>query len=403
MSAPEETANPAAADAAGTPPVEPGSPGLKQRKSKKDGDGKEKKSRKDSDSKKSRKKSEQKAEALRYANMPPAIHRGYVCDKCNMTPILGIRYTKKRDNYDLCETCFEKSIDDEKKKKFIANYRPEGYDPVEVKHPFMGWDGWPPLWVVIVFFILFAIVQVAFMYLFFQFWTSGPEDETEKYFNCSYAQEVRPAPGEFSSARAARRPCFAPPSFVRARGRVHPLAPAASPPRRPSPLDLCVQEIDVCMKGAWEKNLTRENHEEKDGEEEDTFRCPIGCQGKLDHAYGICDRFFSGEKNWTEKGGLLGANVSEYGCSRGFASQIVPVVRLLLPSSCIQLPRLESARAGEGGRCPNVGADSRATADAGDGGVCFGKRLFCLAIRVALLLVGRGGGHGWMSLSPCAP
>ena len=155
------------------------------------------KSSKDPDSPKlkkrvSRKKSGEKADrkAAMYANLPPAIHRGFSCDKCGMMPIIGIRYNKKKDNYDLCETCFSKCTD-EKKKKFSAKYRPEGYDPIEVKNPFMGWSGWPPLWVVIVFFIMFCVTQLAFIYLFHMFWTSGPEDETEKYFNCSHAQIVR--------------------------------------------------------------------------------------------------------------------------------------------------------------------------------------------------------------------
>ena len=85
------------------------------------------------------------------------------------------------------------------------------------------------------------------------------------------------------------------------------------------------------MKNAYEKELTRDNFE---GDVEVDFRCPIGCQSKLDHAYGICDRFFSGEANWTEKGAALAANVSEYGCSNGLTNQIAPfVVRLLPPAA----------------------------------------------------------------------
>eukprot|EP01051_Picozoa_sp_SAG22_P000357 SAG22_NODE_8_length_37215_cov_120.960351_25_plen_285_part_00 len=34
-------------------------------------------------------------------------HPGYQCDKCEVEPIVGVRYTLESDDYDLCQSCFD--------------------------------------------------------------------------------------------------------------------------------------------------------------------------------------------------------------------------------------------------------------------------------------------------------
>ena len=41
------------------------------------------------------------------------VHEGTSCSECEVTPIIGIRYTcSKRENYDLCENCESKMTKD---------------------------------------------------------------------------------------------------------------------------------------------------------------------------------------------------------------------------------------------------------------------------------------------------
>ena len=39
---------------------------------------------------------------------PPAVHHGVTCDRSGMTPIIGNRYKKRDENYDLCESEYQK-------------------------------------------------------------------------------------------------------------------------------------------------------------------------------------------------------------------------------------------------------------------------------------------------------
>jgi hypothetical protein len=108
MSSPDEEANPEvvdnpAADAAdAAAPVDDSAEsdlttGLKQRKSRTDS-GEKKVSRK-----KSGERKKDKDDFVLDPNAPQSIHRGFSCDKCAMQPILGTRWQKRKDNYDLCE------------------------------------------------------------------------------------------------------------------------------------------------------------------------------------------------------------------------------------------------------------------------------------------------------------
>eukprot|EP01052_Picozoa_sp_SAG31_P044551 SAG31_NODE_7809_length_1592_cov_0.941728_3_plen_270_part_00 len=47
-------------------------------------------------------------------------HIGFGCDGCGKSPIIGCRYTKNNQNYDLCSVCFGKLDMDAEKAKFTA-------------------------------------------------------------------------------------------------------------------------------------------------------------------------------------------------------------------------------------------------------------------------------------------
>jgi hypothetical protein len=47
-------------------------------------------------------------EKMESMNGPPAVHHGVTCDKSGMTPIIGNRYKKRNENYDLCESEYQK-------------------------------------------------------------------------------------------------------------------------------------------------------------------------------------------------------------------------------------------------------------------------------------------------------
>eukprot|EP01051_Picozoa_sp_SAG22_P005801 SAG22_NODE_358_length_11759_cov_39.384563_1_plen_184_part_10 len=55
-----------------------------------------------------------------------AKHVGFGCDGCGKNPIIGCRYTKAGQNYDLCSKCFGKLDKDAEKAKFTAVEAPAG-------------------------------------------------------------------------------------------------------------------------------------------------------------------------------------------------------------------------------------------------------------------------------------
>jgi len=55
-----------------------------------------------------------------------AVHWGVTCDKSGMSPIVGIRYKKKQDNYDLCQAEFDK-LPEAEKAQYLAIERPHPY------------------------------------------------------------------------------------------------------------------------------------------------------------------------------------------------------------------------------------------------------------------------------------
>jgi hypothetical protein len=57
---------------------------------------------------------------------PPAIvHNGVTCDKSGMNPLVGIRYKKKGQNYDLCEAEFVQ-LSPEEKALYVSIAHPHG-------------------------------------------------------------------------------------------------------------------------------------------------------------------------------------------------------------------------------------------------------------------------------------
>lgn len=66
------------------------------------------------------------AAAEAAASDSPAVHWGVTCDKSGMQPIVGVRYKKKHDNYDLCQAEFDK-LDEPEKAQYLAIERPHQY------------------------------------------------------------------------------------------------------------------------------------------------------------------------------------------------------------------------------------------------------------------------------------
>jgi len=58
----------------------------------------------------------EKKEGEDEGEKPPKVHYGVACDKSGMNPIVGKRYTKKGENYDLCEAEFNKLSPEEQAK-----------------------------------------------------------------------------------------------------------------------------------------------------------------------------------------------------------------------------------------------------------------------------------------------
>ena len=52
-----------------------------------------------------------------------ATHKGFGCDGCNASPIIGTRYTKTSANYDLCPKCYAK-VEEKEKVKFTGVEKP---------------------------------------------------------------------------------------------------------------------------------------------------------------------------------------------------------------------------------------------------------------------------------------
>merc|ERR1712170_188521 len=78
-----------------------------------------------------------------------AVHEGFICDMCDIAPIVGARYhcTVKQD-YDLCETCEEKANHPHPLIKYKVPVRPRGGNFRGPKcRPFKGPFGlFPFLW-----------------------------------------------------------------------------------------------------------------------------------------------------------------------------------------------------------------------------------------------------------------
>lgn len=68
-------------------------------------------------------------EAVANGTTPLKIHHGVTCDGSGMCPIIGERYHKRGENYDLCSAEFEKLSPDEKAKYEIIPPRPLGSRP----------------------------------------------------------------------------------------------------------------------------------------------------------------------------------------------------------------------------------------------------------------------------------
>ena len=79
------------------------------------------------------------------AQGPPAVHEGVTCDKSGMCPIVGNRYHKKGENYDLCEAEYAK-LEEAEKALFETIARPhnEGMPPPMAGGGMMGMSDVPP-------------------------------------------------------------------------------------------------------------------------------------------------------------------------------------------------------------------------------------------------------------------
>jgi hypothetical protein len=68
------------------------------------------------------------------------VHEGVSCDVTGMCPIVGVRYKKRGENYDLCETAFEK-LSEEERSAFIRIPQPgceaAAIEELQSRH---GWD-----------------------------------------------------------------------------------------------------------------------------------------------------------------------------------------------------------------------------------------------------------------------
>ncbi len=61
-----------------------------------------------------------------------AIHKGYICNGCNMRPIIGNRYKcMVCHNFDYCDACEEK-YRNEHRHPFLKIYKPS-MDPISIK------------------------------------------------------------------------------------------------------------------------------------------------------------------------------------------------------------------------------------------------------------------------------
>jgi len=63
---------------------------------------------------------------------PMAVHYGVTCDRSGMNPIVGNRYHKRGQNYDLCQAEFDKISDEAERAT---------YEKIEVPAPFFGYYG----------------------------------------------------------------------------------------------------------------------------------------------------------------------------------------------------------------------------------------------------------------------
>ena len=59
---------------------------------------------------------------------PSAVHFGVICDVSGMSPIIGPRYHKRNEDYDLCEAEFLK-LTEEAQRDFVCIERPESKFP----------------------------------------------------------------------------------------------------------------------------------------------------------------------------------------------------------------------------------------------------------------------------------
>lgn len=76
-----------------------------------------------------------------------AEHTGIWCDKCNMHPICGVRYTKqlKDDTFDLCAVCFSELTGEEQATLHIVQPKEEAVEEAPVEAPIeeaIDEDGW---------------------------------------------------------------------------------------------------------------------------------------------------------------------------------------------------------------------------------------------------------------------
>ena len=75
-------------------------------------------------------------EKMESMNGPPAVHHGVTCDKSGMTPIIGNRYKKRNENYDLCESEYQK-LSKEEQGQYDKIARPANQQSNNMPFPMM--------------------------------------------------------------------------------------------------------------------------------------------------------------------------------------------------------------------------------------------------------------------------